>query len=99
MMATFYINRRNYNMVGVDSKESHNYKFLLHTKNRYLPKYKAPANKHPLLLQTPMDPQGHVEQKLFSTLLPEVALNPSKPVKTAPVLMPPQLELWRTGVS
>ena len=25
--------------------------------------------------------------------------NGSKPVKTMPVLMPPQLELWRTGVS
>ena len=23
----------------------------------------------------------------------------SEPVKTTPVLMPPQLELWRTGVS
>ena len=48
-------------MVGVDSKESHNYKFLLHTKNRYLPKYKAPANKHPLLLQTLSPPRSASE--------------------------------------
>ena len=51
------------------------------------------------LLVVPRDPVDLVEHLLFSTLLPEVALNPSKPVKTVPVLMPPQLESWRTGVS
>ena len=50
-------------------------------------------------LVVPMDPEGHGEHLLLSTLLPEMALNPSKPVKTPPVLMPPQLEFWRTGVS
>ena len=50
-------------------------------------------------LVVPMDPGGHGEHLLFSTLLPEVALNPLKAVKTPPVLMPPQLESWRTGVS
>ena len=51
------------------------------------------------LLVVPMDPEGHVEHLLLSTLLPEVALNLSIPVKTSPVLMPPRLESWRTGVS
>ena len=51
------------------------------------------------LLLVPKDPVDLVEHLLFSTLIPEVALNPSKPVKTPPVLMPPQLGLWRTGVS
>ena len=30
-------------------------------------------------LMVPKDPVGHMEQLLFSTLLPEMALNPSKP--------------------
>ena len=34
-----------------------------------------------------MDPMGHVEHNLFGTLLPEVAVNPSNPVKTIHVLM------------
>ena len=46
-----------------------------------------------------MDPEGDREGVLFNTLLSEVALNPSKPVKTPPILMPPGLGLWRTGVS
>ena len=51
------------------------------------------------LLVVPRDTVDLVEHLLFSILLPEVALNPSKPVKTAPVPMPSQLESWRTGVS
>ena len=27
-----------------------------------------------------------------------VALNPSKPIMTTPILMPPELEVWRTGL-
>ena len=42
-----------------------------------------------VLMCLPRVPEGHVEQLLFSTLLPEVALKPSKPIKTTPVLMPP----------
>merc|ERR1711997_650892 len=34
------------------------------------------------LLVVPRDPVDIVEHLLFSTLLPEVALNPSKPLKT-----------------
>ena len=50
-------------------------------------------------LMVPMDHHGHGEQQLFSTLPPEMAQTLSKPVKTPPVLMPPCLGLWRTGVS
>merc|ERR1712020_48863 len=42
----------------------------------------------------PMDPEGHGEHLLLSTLLPEVALNPSNPIKTPPVLM---LFSWSCG--
>ena len=45
-------------------------------------------------LVVPMDPGGHGEHLLFSTLLPEVALNPSKPIKTPPILM---LFNWSCG--
>ena len=41
-----------------------------------------------------MDPLGHVEHKLFSTLFPEMAVKPSKPVKTINVLM---LFSWSFG--
>ena len=42
----------------------------------------------------PVDPEGHGEHLLLSTLLPEMALNPLKPVKTPPVLM---LFSWSRG--
>ena len=41
-----------------------------------------------------MNPQGHMDHFLFSTLLPEVALNPSKPLKTINVLL---LFSWSCG--
>ena len=45
-------------------------------------------------LLVPMDPEGHGEHLLLSTLLPQMAPNPSKPVKTPPVLM---LFNWSCG--
>ena len=44
-------------------------------------------------------PHQHTEDIGNDAKKPEVAVNPSKPVKTMPVLMPSWLELWRTGVS
>ena len=46
------------------------------------------------MLVAPTDPVDLVEHLLFSTLLPEVALNPSKPIKTAPILI---LFSWTCG--
>ena len=40
-----------------------------------------------VFLMVHMDPMGHVEHNLFGTLLPEVTVNPSNPVKTLHVLM------------
>ena len=44
-------------------------------------------------------PRQHTGDIGKEALKPEVAVNPSTPVKTTPVLMPSGLELWRTGVS